>query len=127
MACPFCKQEDLGVILRTEHFYAIYDRAPVTKGHILIISNKHLENIRYLNEPEWRDLLKMLLLVWEHIEDYFKVVEFNIGINSGRVAGQTVMHFHVHVFPRRQGDVEGDPRGGIRHFMKPLVALLPDD
>ena len=124
--CPFCLPNPLDRIFQTAHFYAIFDRAPVTDGHILIISKEHRQDLFDLNQEEYRDLCfavqEAKLRFFPHLG---KPDGFNIGANCGEAAGQSVMHFHLHVIPRRKGDIE-NPRGGIRNLMKSREELWPE-
>jgi diadenosine tetraphosphate (Ap4A) HIT family hydrolase/5-methylcytosine-specific restriction endonuclease McrA len=111
--CIFC---DLGdrVVAENELAVAIRDRFPVTTLHTLVISRRHAATYFDLYEPERRAMSLLLDSVRTDILDKDSAVEgFNIGINAGEVAGQTVPHCHVHLIPRRKGDV-AEPRGGVR-------------
>ena len=110
--CPFC--QSLEVVAEHNSVFAIKDNYPVTKGHHLIISFRHTENYFSMNDQEREDttaLLKVLKLKLE--EGDMTITGFNIGMNSGETAGQTVMHSHIHLIPRRKGDTP-NPRGGVR-------------
>jgi diadenosine tetraphosphate (Ap4A) HIT family hydrolase len=98
----------------TKLFFAIYDRYPVSPGHILLISKEEKENFFDLNEEERKELTDLILRAKSIIESQYSPDGFNIGMNCGEVAGQTVMHFHCHVIPRYIGDMV-NPRGGVRH------------
>src|SRR3712207_6795964 len=94
--------------------FAIRDGYPVTHLHPLVIPRRHAATFFDLYEPERRAINLLLDQVRADVLSEDKTVEgFNIGMNSGEVAGQTVMHCHVHLIPRRRGDVE-QPRGGVR-------------
>ena len=112
--CIFCKIEKLRIVDKTKFFYVIRDLYPVTYLHTLIIPKRHIETYFDLNPEE---LYELSDIIKEHRNRIIKLDEsvtaFNIGINSGEDAGQTVMHCHVHLIPRRKGDVK-NPRGGIR-------------
>jgi len=113
--CPFCTPE---VVARGVAYqgsvYALYDIHPVTPGHMLIITNRHVEDWFDLTEPERRDVEMLLLRLRERLRAGDpKITGFNIGINSGASAGQTIFHAHIHLIPRRDGDID-DPRGGVR-------------
>ena len=110
--CPFC--QSLEVVAEHNSVFAIKDNYPVTKGHHLIIPFRHTENYFLMNDQEREDttaLLKVLKLKLE--EGDLTITGFNIGMNSGETAGQTVMHSHIHLIPRRKGDTP-NPRGGVR-------------
>jgi diadenosine tetraphosphate (Ap4A) HIT family hydrolase len=123
--CNFCELTEKEKVLSTEYFFAILDRAPVTKGHALIILKDHKETPFLLTEAEWREVPIALEKIKEYIEKSCNPDGYNIGINSGKAAGQTVPHLHIHVIPRYKGDME-NPRGGVRNLMKPLEELWPE-
>ena len=100
-----------------EYFFMIYDGYPVSPGHILIISNKEKLDYFSLNTDEKKELNALIEIAKEIIEKDKNPDGYNIGMNCGVAAGQTVMHFHCHVIPRYLGDME-NPRGGIRHCIK---------
>lgn len=98
-----------------DYFFMIFDRFPVSPGHILIISNDSSKiNFFDLSNEEKLELLNLLEIGKDIINEKFKPDGFNIGMNCGEAAGQTVMHFHCHLIPRYKGDME-NPRGGIRY------------
>jgi len=102
------------ILFKGEHFFIIKDGYPVSPGHLLIISNKLKEDFFSLSDVEHDELNNMIKKAKEIIENDFKPDGYNIGMNCGEPAGQTVMHFHCHVIPRYIGDMN-NPRGGIRH------------
>jgi len=93
---------------------AFKDGFPVTPGHLLIIPKRHVADGLDLNAQELQDSRTLIRRLIERIrlEDP-SVSGFNIGINIGESAGQTVMHAHIHLIPRRDGDTD-DPKGGVR-------------
>ena len=105
------------IIHRGTHFFLIRDVYPVSLGHVLIISNDLKKDYFELNETEITELPLMILKAKELIELEFQPNGYNIGMNCGESAGQTVFHFHCHVIPRYKGDME-DPRGGVRHCLE---------
>ena len=123
--CPFCEinrincqqigiVEGSRVISERNSFFVIRDGYPVTEGHTLIIPNKHISDAFDLNEHEFTQLHKVLAEQrLSLIEEDETITGFNVGFNSGADAGQTVNHAHIHLIPRRKGDVE-DPTGGVR-------------
>ena len=113
MSCPFCHVEDHEIIAESEHFFAKLDGYPVSEGHTLLISKRHVSTYFDLTEDEQIDMVKLLNIVKKKSDNDFETSDYNIGINCGELAGQTIDHIHVHLIPRRNGDVE-DPRGGIR-------------
>jgi diadenosine tetraphosphate (Ap4A) HIT family hydrolase len=112
--CPFCKLDsDRKLIFESETVYAIYDKFPVNAGHVLIIPKKHCPDYFQLTFEEQSDCILMLNKVREEVNNQFNPDGFNVGINVGEKAGQTVNHVHIHLIPRYCGDV-ADPRGGVR-------------
>lgn len=101
-------------ILENEYFYAVYDKYPVSQGHALIISKQEKSDFFALNEAERGALSTTIVQLKEKIESRYQPDGYNIGMNCGVTAGQTVMHFHCHLMPRYEGDMN-DPRGGVRH------------
>jgi len=111
--CPFCTMTPSAVVLNNGHAMAIYDGFPVSPGHMLIIPKRHIASLFETGAEERTALFDLLaesrgLLLEEYDPD-----GFNIGINDGASAGQTVMHLHIHLIPRYAGD-KADPRGGVR-------------
>lgn len=105
---------DSKVISESEHFVMIYDGYPVNPGHILIISKKPVKDYFELSNEAQFDLNNALKKSKEIIEQNHSPDGYNIGMNCGEYAGQTVFHFHCHLIPRYKGDMD-DPRGGVRH------------
>lgn len=113
MSCPFCHIENHEIIAESDYFFAKLDGYPVSEGHTLLISKRHVSTYFDLTVDEQIDMVKLLNIVKKKSDNDFETNDYNIGINCGELAGQTIDHIHVHLIPRRQGDVE-DPRGGVR-------------
>jgi diadenosine tetraphosphate (Ap4A) HIT family hydrolase len=112
--CPFCHPDsERELIVESATAYAIYDKYPVNDGHALIIPKKHSSDYFDLTFKEQAACIFMLNKVKEVVSAKFHPSGFNIGINIGEKAGQTVNHVHIHLIPRYDGDVE-EPRGGVR-------------
>ena len=112
--CPFCLNNLTSEILLENNFsYAIYDKFPVSKGHILIIPKQHNSNYFDLSLEEQKESLILLNNAKKILEKEFKPDGYNIGININKDAGQTIWHAHIHLIPRYSGDIE-EPRGGVR-------------
>lgn len=111
--CPFCTLPGERVIDHNDHGLVIRDGFPISPGHTLIIPKRHTGSFFDLTETERSDLLLLLDKAKLDVENEFKPDGYNIGINDGPAAGQTVPHLHVHLIPRYAGDRE-DPRGGVR-------------
>ena len=112
--CIFCELENHSIVSSSNFFNVIRDSFPVTHLHTLIIPKRHVETYFDLNQDECDELSFVLKTERQTILGLDKSVKaFNIGINVGAEAGQTIFHCHIHLIPRRVGDVE-DPRGGVR-------------
>ena len=111
--CPFCTLPDERVIDQNDHGLVIRDGFPISPGHTLIIPKRHTGSFFDLTETERSDLLLLLDKAKLDVENEFKPDGYNIGINDGPAAGQTVPHLHIHLIPRYAGD-RADPRGGVR-------------
>lgn len=119
--CPFCRLEKNRIRLESEFAVAFLDGFPVTTGHTLVIPKRHVASLFELNEKEQAEVWKLVAEVRAMLVAEFHPDGFNIGLNDGTAAGQTVMHAHVHVIPRRHGDV-ADPRGGVRWIIPEKAA-----
>jgi len=102
------------ILYQDSDFFIMFDEFPVSPGHILIITNGSEETYFDLNNIKKNKLNQMILKAKEIIESKYDPDGYNIGMNCGLAAGQTVMQFHCHLIPRYKGDVE-NPRGGVRH------------
>ena len=112
--CIFCNKSKLNIVFQDENFYVIRDAYPVTKNHTLIILNEHDKTYFDLDDKDIIQLNNIIKFQKKSLMDEDNsITGFNIGINQGESAGQTVMHLHIHLIPRRKGDVN-DPRGGVR-------------
>ena len=112
--CIFCDPTLTEIILDDVLVYARRDKHPVTSMHTLIIPKRHIESYFFLDHSEITAVHRVLRAVKEKIEIKDESVSaFNIGINSGVDAGQSISHLHIHLIPRRKGDVD-NPQGGVR-------------
>ena len=112
--CIFCSKEKLNIIYEDDIFFFLCYSFPVTKDHTLIILNNHDKTFFDLRDKDILQLNNILKFQKESLmQNDNTITGFNIGINQGESAGQTVMHLHIHLIPRRKGDIE-DPRGGVR-------------
>lgn len=110
--CIFCDQSE--VLGENELAKAFYDKFPVTEGHVLIVPKRHVKSYFELFQPELNAINRLMKQVREQLmEGDSNITGFNIGTNDGVDAGQTVMHCHMHLIPRRENDTS-DPRGGVR-------------
>jgi len=113
VSCPFCNPPAERVFYRDPLVIGLWDGFPVARGHALLISVRHVPTWFDATHEERSALMRSVDIARHAIEAQGSVDGYNIGINCGEAAGQTVFHLHVHVIPRRLGDVE-DPRGGVR-------------
>jgi len=111
--CPFCALPPERIIASNELALVIRDGYPVSKGHTLIIPKRHVGSWFDTCADERTALFALLDQAKLILDHEFKPDSFNIGINDGSAAGQTVPHLHIHLIPRYKGD-QKDPRGGVR-------------
>lgn len=104
------------ILIENNFWFVVEDGNPVSQGHSLLIPKKHLVSVFDLTEEEFGGGFRLLQQVKDLIVQKYNPEGFNIGLNEGEAAGQTVHHLHIHIIPRYKGDVE-NPRGGIRHII----------
>ena len=121
MSCIFCDYLNRKeFIAENELAFAIYDNFPVNKGHVLIMPKRHFASYFDATQDEIKAFYDLIHKIKDLLDSKFKPDGYNIGINIGEAAGQTIFHLHIHVIPRYTGDIK-NPRGGIRKLKKPLV------
>ena len=112
--CLFCNSKISGIAHENDLAYASYDTYPVSELHCLIIPKRHVIDYFELTDDELVACNDLIKVIKEEILIKDKNVKaFNIGTNAGKIAGQSIMHCHIHLIPRRKGDVE-NPQGGVR-------------
>ena len=112
--CPFCNlAQYVEIICESEICVAFFDGYPVSPGHALIIPKRHVASYFDLTDEERKAMNAMLLEVKQKLDERFHPDGYNIGINVGEDAGQSVFHCHMHIIPRYKGDVP-NPKGGVR-------------
>ena len=112
--CLFCNSKESGIAHQNELAYASYDSYPVSDLHCLIIPKRHIKDYFELNNEELVACNELIKIVKDEIYAKDKSVKaFNIGSNIGKISGQSIMHCHIHLIPRREGDVD-NPQGGVR-------------
>jgi diadenosine tetraphosphate (Ap4A) HIT family hydrolase len=111
--CLFCSLTAERFVLQSELAVVIRDGFPVSPGHTLIIPKRHVGSFFEITDAERADLMSLLARARGELEREFHPAGYNVGINDGAAAGQTVPHLHIHLIPRYDGDQE-DPRGGVR-------------
>lgn len=124
--CPFCHLEPTRIRRESEFAVAFYDGFPVAEGHTLVIPKRHIVSLFDLTDEQQAALWRLVARVRTELLDELKPDGFNIGVNQGVAAGQTVLHAHVHIIPHRSGDV-ADPRGGVRWVVPGKAAYWLED
>lgn len=114
--CPFCCLPDDRVLAANAHALAVADAFPVATGHSLVISRRHVVSFFDLDLAEIQAVFELLLVMRRRLDQMYRPSGFNVGVNIGPAAGQTVMHAHVHIIPRFIGDV-AEPQGGVRNVI----------
>jgi len=112
--CLFCNTKESGIAAENEFAYASYDSYPVSDFHCLIIPKRHVKDYFEMSDEELLACNDLIAKIKNEILAKDKTVKaFNIGTNAGKMSGQSIMHCHIHLIPRREGDVE-NPQGGVR-------------
>lgn len=115
--CPFCAPEsERELLTESAQVYAIRDKYPVNEGHALVIPKRHVANYFDLSDREQTACWMLVNRTQELLRERFGPDGFNVGINTGSAAGQTIEHAHIHVIPRYEGDVD-NPTGGVRNVI----------
>jgi diadenosine tetraphosphate (Ap4A) HIT family hydrolase len=109
--CPFCRNRN--VVIENELAFADYDTYPVSPGHCLIITKRHVAEYFQATADEKAAIWKLVDEMKFIIDKEYKPDAYNVGVNIGKTAGQSVPHVHIHIIPRYKGDVE-NPQGGVR-------------
>ncbi|WP_440634038.1 HIT family protein [Candidatus Pelagibacter sp. HIMB1485] len=112
--CLFCDSKKSGIAHENDLAYASYDSYPVSDHHCLIIPKRHIKDYFDMTNDELIACNDLIQIVKNEIlSKDTNVKGFNIGTNAGKIAGQSIMHCHIHLIPRREGDVD-NPQGGVR-------------
>ena len=111
--CPFCEPASERVFHQGDLILGLWDGFPVNPGHALLVPRRHVATWEEASTDERRALSDAIVVAQEEIRKHHRPDAFNVGMNLGLAAGQTVPHLHLHVIPRYQGGV-ADPRGGVR-------------
>ncbi len=114
--CPFCAPKTTDIVLQNDLAYAKWDIYPVTEGHLLVLPKRHIASYFGASPGEKAKLWELVDQCKEMLDRKYKPDGYNIGINEGTPAGQTIFHVHIHMIPRRKRDME-NPRGGVRHVI----------
>ena len=112
--CLFCNSQKSGLAHENDLAYASFDTYPVSEYHCLVIPKRHIKDYFELNDEEVLSCNQLIKSLKDYIIKVDPTVKgFNIGTNAGKISGQSIMHCHIHLIPRREGDVE-NPQGGVR-------------
>lgn len=112
--CLFCDSKKSGIAHENDLAYASFDSYPVSDHHCLIIPKRHIKDYFDMTNHELIACNDLIQIVKNEIlSKDTNVKGFNIGTNAGKIAGQSIMHCHIHLIPRREGDVD-NPQGGVR-------------
>ncbi len=122
--CPFCAVAHERIILSNNHGIVIPDGFPIAVGHTLILPRRHAVSFFMLTSAERTSLLDLLIAAKATLDAEHRPAAYNIGINDGAVAGQTIPHMHIHLIPRYAGD-STDPRGGVRWVLPEKAKYWP--
>ncbi|MCP1662131.1 diadenosine tetraphosphate (Ap4A) HIT family hydrolase [Methanocalculus sp. AMF5] len=114
--CPFCDPAPSSIILANDLAYARFDLYPVSPGHLLLIPFRHVASFFDVTEDEQAALHSLVHDARRLLDEQYAPDGYNIGVNVGAAAGQSVMHLHLHVIPRYVGDME-EPKGGVREVI----------
>jgi diadenosine tetraphosphate (Ap4A) HIT family hydrolase len=124
--CVFCDVPRERIVRTSGNAVVIYDRYPVSPGHSLIIPRRHIASLFEARTHEMNELLGLLKAQKQLLDNDLSPAGYNIGVNDGIAAGQTVMHLHIHLIPRYAGD-DPDPRGGVRWVLRRRAAYRSQD
>ena len=111
--CVFCNPNPEIIFLKNELAWARWDPSPVSDGHALFITKRHVLNFFDATQQERIAMFELIDRAKAIIDEKYNPDGYNIGVNCGELAGQTIMHLHIHLIPRYRGDVP-NPRGGVR-------------
>jgi len=124
MTCPFCTIPASRIVAQDSLVFVVRDACPVSPGHTLIIPRRHIASFFEITEAERASTFNLLGQEKLQLDVEFSPQGYNIGINDGASAGQTIPHLHIHLIPRYQGD-QTDPRGGVRWVIPEKARYWP--
>lgn len=122
--CPFCEISEDRVLEANASAFVVLDAYPVSAGHSLVICRRHVADIFDLSATEVGNILELIRSSRERLDRTLQPAGYNVGVNVGRDAGQTVMHVHVHIIPRYPGDSD-NPTGGVRGVIPGKARYTP--
>jgi diadenosine tetraphosphate (Ap4A) HIT family hydrolase len=116
-ACPFCSILPADILDENEYAVAVRDSFPASRGHTLIITKRHVEDYFQLSKEEKDKAFELLEKMKKAMDTEFAPDGYNIGFNIGEAGGQTILHVHIHLIPRKKGDSE-NCKGGIKGVIR---------
>ena len=122
--CPFCTLTNRRIVATNDLAAAIRDEFPVSPGHSLIVPKRHVGSFFNITDDERKAMLALLDASKAALDDEFHPDGYNVGINDGQAAGQTIPHLHMHLIPRYAGDKK-DSRGGVRWIFPDKAKYWP--
>lgn len=127
MTCPLCEEVETGggIVVDADTAVSLLDKHPVSPGHCLILPRRHIDSVWELSREDVMALYEVMAETQHIVRSRFEPDGYNIGVNAGKAAGQSIDHLHIHLIPRYFGD-DVDPRGGIRWIL-PERAMHWDD
>lgn len=129
MHCQFChilKYEKEKIITENALFCSFFDKYPLNEGHILVVPKRHFSDFFDMTPEEWDSSRKIILKTKEVLDEKYSPSGYNVGVNVGRDAGQSIFHAHIHMIPRYSGDIE-DPGTDRRKLNMPLFEFMRDN
>ncbi|MFP4461591.1 MAG: HIT family protein [Thermotogota bacterium] len=129
MTCEFCdilKNQREKIITENEMFFSFFDKYPLNEGHILVVPKRHFANFFDMSPQEWAMAKETISEIKEILDIQFSPTGYNIGVNVGADAGQSIFHAHIHVIPRYSGDIE-NPGPDDRKVNMPLFEFMRDN
>lgn len=114
--CPFCSIPPDRIVESAPAAFTVLDAFPVSPGHTLVVTKRHVADFFALKAQEFADIVRLIRSAKDRLDAELHPSGYNVGVNVGEHAGQTVMHVHVHVIPRFSGDTD-DPTGGVRRVI----------
>jgi len=122
MQCIFCSLDSSKVLLDNDLFVVIEDKFPVTRGHLLVISKRHFADFFAIEQTEMAALREIIIRAKDWLDERYQPSAYNLGMNCGRHAGQSIDHFHLHIIPRYSGDQRrGQMKRGLREYISDLL------
>jgi len=127
--CEFCnilKHQKEKIITENDYFFSFYDKYPLNEGHMLVVPKRHFADFFDMTSQEWQWARESILEIKEILDIQFSPTGYNIGINVGADAGQSIFHAHIHIIPRYSGDIE-NPGPEDRKVNMPLFEFMRDN